>query len=164
MQAVDEAVSKKITVTPGSLPEGQDKTGFQPTSDKGVSFGEDQPKPTITITFTRGATVRSITIPRKKITRANVKQFVATFFGFDNKPINDKPIESTASPNDDKDKPATVDSSKTAAAYTPVFRIELTITDTTDGRSPKGVVLDIKACVEDTSGKYWLSGSMSTYR
>ncbi|CAF4731341.1 unnamed protein product, partial [Rotaria socialis] len=40
MQAVDEAVSKNIIVTPNPLPIGEN-IKFQPTSQQGVSFGEN---------------------------------------------------------------------------------------------------------------------------
>jgi hypothetical protein len=65
MQAVDEAVSKKITVTPGGLPEGQNKD-FQPTSDKGVSFRDDQKTPTIIVRFDKPAEVQSVSLPLDK--------------------------------------------------------------------------------------------------
>ena len=65
MEAVDEAVSKKIEVTPRDLPKGQN-VDFQPTSDKGVSFPEDQKKPTIVVKFDKPADVQSVTLPRDK--------------------------------------------------------------------------------------------------
>ncbi|CAF5131470.1 unnamed protein product, partial [Rotaria sp. Silwood1] len=50
MQAVDEAVSKKITVKPKELPKDENLK-FQPTSPEGVSFDENNLKPTITVQF-----------------------------------------------------------------------------------------------------------------
>ncbi|CAF4814489.1 unnamed protein product, partial [Rotaria sp. Silwood2] len=50
MQAVDEAVSKKITVKPNELPRGEN-IKFQPTSQQGVSFDKNDLKPIITVHF-----------------------------------------------------------------------------------------------------------------
>ncbi|CAF4633681.1 unnamed protein product, partial [Rotaria socialis] len=54
MQAVDEAVSKNIIVTPNPLPIGAN-IKFQPTSQQGVSFGENDRTPTITVNFGKPA-------------------------------------------------------------------------------------------------------------
>ena len=150
MQAVDETVSKQITVTPHELPKGEN-VEFQPRSKRGVSFPRDDRTPTITVKFGKPAEVQSVTIPRDKTPYANVQQFEVTFYSPDGKKINDKPILSNFSPKDDKTKPAHLDSTQTPS-NTPVSRIEITIVHTTDNQSPKGVILDIKACTEITTG------------
>lgn len=151
MQAVDEGVSRKITVTPNELPKGEN-VKFQPTSPEGVSFDENDRKPTITVSFEKPSEVHSVTIPRDTTPNANVQQFEVTFYTEDGKKTTDKPILSEVSPADDKKKPATVDSTKFPIDKL-VSRIEITIVRTTDDESPKGVVLDIKACVESTTGE-----------
>ena len=152
MQAVDEATSKKITVTPTDIPEGH-KTAFQPTSTEGVSFPKTETKPTITVNFGKPAEVQSITIPRHKTPNANVEQFEVTFYSPNGTKINETPVPSTSSPKDDKTKPAHLDSAQ-IPSNTPVSRVEIKVVSTTDDQSPKGVVLDIKACTEATTGKY----------
>ena len=69
MQAINEETSEKIFVTPTDIPQ-KNKPQFQPTSNKGVSFPEDERKPTITATFGKPAEVQSVTIPRDKIPNA----------------------------------------------------------------------------------------------
>ena len=150
MQAVDETTSKQIIVSPVDIAQ-QDKPKFQPTSPEGVSFPENETTPTITVNFGKPAAVQSVTIPRDKISGANVQQFAVTFYSSDGKKINDKPIESNTSPKDDNTKPAQVDSSQTPSS-TPVSRVEITIISTTDNKSPKGVTLDVKACTKSTTG------------
>jgi hypothetical protein len=150
MQAVDEAVSKLITVTPNELPKGEN-IEFQPTSTRGVSFPDDDQTPTITVNFGKPAEVQSVTIPRDKTPNANVQQFEVTFYSLDGKKINDKPILTSSSPQDDKTKPAQLDSTQ-IPSNTPVSRIDITIVHTTDNESPKGVVLNINACTEATTG------------
>jgi hypothetical protein len=152
MQAVDESVSKKITVTPNELPRGEN-VELQVTSKRGVSFAPADRTPTIVIPFDKPATVQSVTIPRDKTPNANVQQFQVTFYAPDGSKINAAPISSETSPTDDKKKPATVDSSRIPSG-TVVSRVEITIVRTTDGESPKGVVLDIKACTEPSTGEY----------
>jgi hypothetical protein len=151
MQAVDETVSKQITVTPNELPTGEN-VEFQVTSTRGVSFPKDDRTPTIVVRFGSPAEVQSVTIPRDKTPNANVQQFEVTFYGTDGNKINDKPILSSTSPKDDTTKPASLDITQIPSS-TPVSRLEITIVRTTDGESPKGVVLDIKACTEITTGK-----------
>ena len=151
MQAVDEETSKKIIVTPIDVPQ-KEKPEFQPTSNKGVSFSEYQKRPTITITFGTPAEVQSVTIPRDKTPNANVERFEVTFYAPYGSKINDRPIQSSSSLKDDNKKPATVDSTQIPSERK-VSRVEITIISTTDERSPKGVVLDIKACTEMTTGK-----------
>jgi hypothetical protein len=159
MQAVDEKVSKQITATPNDLPKGEN-IEFQPTSTRGVSFPKDEQTPTITVNFGKPAEVQSVTIPRDKTPNANVQQFEVTFYSPDGKKINDKPILTNSSPIDDTKKPAHLDSTQTPS-NTPVSRIEITVVHTTDGESPKGVILDIKACTESTTGKYCKSHIIS---
>jgi hypothetical protein len=149
MQAVDEAVSKKITVTPNELPAGEN-TQFQPTSDQGVSFDETDSTPTISVHFDKPAEVHSVTIPRGTIPGANVQQFQVTFYAPDDTPINHTPILSSSSPQGDQSSPAQVDSSQVPSDQK-ISRIDITILHTTDNKSPKGVVLDIQACTEATS-------------
>ena len=151
MQAVDETVSKQITVTPNELPKGEN-IEFQVTSTRGVSFPKDERTPTIVVQFGTPAEVQSVTIPRDKTPNANVQQFEVTFYGPDGEKINDKPILSNSSPKDDTKKPARLDSTQIPST-TPVSRLEITIVRTTDGESPKGVVLDIQACTEITTGE-----------
>ena len=90
MQSVDKETSEKIIVTPIDVPQ-KDKPEFQPTSKKGVSFPEDERKPTITVTFGKPAEVQSVIIPRDKIPNANVQQFEVTFYSPEGKKINEKP-------------------------------------------------------------------------
>ncbi len=155
MQAVDEETSKQITVTPTDVPQNE-KPEFQPTSNQGVSFPANEKTPTIIVHFGKPAEVQSITIPRDKTPGANVQQFEVTFYSPNGKKINDQPIPSTSSPNDDKNKPAHLGSTQ-IPSNTPVSRVEITIIDTTNGESPKGVILNIKACTEITTGKFLLS-------
>ncbi|CAF2527114.1 unnamed protein product [Rotaria sp. Silwood2] len=149
MQAVDEAVSKKITVKPNELPRGEN-IKFQPTSQQGVSFDKNDLKPIITVHFDKPAPVQSVTLPRDKTPNGNVEQFEVTFYSPDGNKINDIPILSNSSPKEDKSKPAELNSTQ-IPSNTPVSRIEITIIHTTDDESPKGVVLDIKACAEVTT-------------
>jgi hypothetical protein len=150
MQAVDEAVSKTITVSPHDLPKGEN-VEFQPTSKKGVSFPKDDQTPTITVNFGKPAEVQSVTIPRDKTPDANVQKFEVTFYSPNGTKINDKPIVSNSSPKDNQSNPAHLNSTQTPS-NTPVSRLEITIVKTTDDKSPKGVVLDINACTEATTG------------
>jgi hypothetical protein len=152
MQAVDEQTSKQITVTPIEVPQ-KEKPEFQPTSNQGVSFPHYEKTPTITVHFDKPAEVQSVTIPLDKTPGANVEQFEVTFYSPNGTKINDKPILSTSSPKDDKTKPAHLDSSQ-IPSNTQVSRVEITILNTTNGESPKGVILDIKACTEITTGEY----------
>ncbi len=151
MQAVDEAVSKQITVTPNELPQGAN-IDFQPNSKQGVSFPDNDTTPTITVHFGKPAQVRSVTIPRDVTQNANVQQFGVTFYSPDGKKVNNQPILSNSSPKDDKYLPAGLDSTQTPS-NTHVSRLEITVLNTTDGHSPKGVVLDIQACTEVRPGK-----------
>ena len=146
MQAVDAAVSQKITVQPKELPIGEN-IKFQPTSQQGVSFPDDNRTPTITVNFDKPAEVQSVTIPRDRTPNGNVEQFEVTFYSPDGNKINDKPILSSSSPKEDQSKPAQLDSTQIPSS-TRVSRLDITIVRTSDGQSPKGVVLDIKACVE----------------
>ncbi len=149
MQAVDEAVSKRITTQPDHVPE-KDKVDFQPTSTKGVSFPRDDLEPIIVVTFETPAEVHSVKIPRDKTPDANVEQFRVTFITPNGTKVSE--VTSSPSPKNDKTKPAEVDSSKTPSD-TPVSRVEITILHTTNGESPKGVILDIVACTNASIGK-----------
>jgi hypothetical protein len=154
MQVVDESISKQITVSPTDVSQ-QVKPEFQPTSKQGVSFPENETKPTITVNFGKPAEVQSVTIPRDKTPNANVQQFQVTFYSPDGKKINDKAFVTNSSPKDDKTKPAHLGSTE-IPSNAPVSHIEITILHTTDDKSPKAVVLDIIACTEATSGKFFL--------
>jgi hypothetical protein len=154
MQAVNEQTSKNITVSPTDVPEAQ-KPQFQSTSNQGVSFPSDEKTPTITVNFGKPAEVHSITIPRDKTPGANVQQFQVTFYSPNGSKINNTPIPSTSSPTDDKNQPARLNSTQ-IPSDTPVSRLEIKVISTTDNQSPKGVVLDIKACIEATPGEYYL--------
>ncbi len=151
MQAVDEAVSKLITVSPNELPQGAN-VDFQPTSKQGVSFPNNDTTPTITVHFGKPAQVRSVTIPRDTTQNANVQQFEVTFYSPEGKKVNNQPILSNSSPQDDKYLPAGLDSSQ-IPSNTPVSRLDITVLKTTDSQSPKGVVLDIQACTKAGAGK-----------
>ena len=150
MQAVDQTVSKKITVTPKDLPE-EEKIKFPVDSDEGASFPANNKRPTISIPFDKPAQVRSVTIPRDITPNANVQQFEVTFYSSDGNKINPEPILSSTSPKDDNTIPARVDSSQ-IPQDTLVSRVEITIIETTDNKSPQGVVLDIQACTEAATG------------
>lgn len=155
MQAVTKETSEKIVVEPVDLSQN-DKHEFQPTSNKGVSFIEFEKRPTITVYFDKPVEVQSITIPRDKTPNANVERFDVIFYSREELPINDQPIVSSSSPRDDKTIPARLDS-KQVPSDTEVSRVEITIISTTDGNSPKGVVLDIKACTEMITGEFFSS-------
>jgi hypothetical protein len=155
MQAVDEETSKQITVTPSDVPQNE-KPEFQPTSNHGVSFPKDEQTPTITVHFGKPAEVQSVTIPRNKTPGANVEQFEVTFYSPNGSKVNDKPILSTSSPTNENNKPAHLVSTQ-IPSNTPVSQVEITIIQTTNGESPKGVILDIKACTEITTGKFFFS-------
>jgi hypothetical protein len=150
MQAVNEVISKQITVTPTDIPK-EEKPEFQPTSTIGVSFPANELQPVITVHFGKPAQVQSVTIPRHTTPGANVEQFEVTFYSPNGDKINDKPILSSSSPKDDNKKPAHVGFTQ-LPSNTPVSRVEIFIVHTTDDKSPKGVVLDIKACTETTTG------------
>jgi hypothetical protein len=135
-------------VTPNGLPEGEN-IEFQVISTRGVSFPKDDRTPTIHVEFRQPAQVQSVTIPRDKTPRANVQQFEVTFYSRDGNKINDRPILTNSCPEHDLEIPARLDSTQTPS-NTLVARLEITIVRTTDGESPKGVVLDIKACTDDT--------------
>jgi hypothetical protein len=160
MQAIDEAVSKLITVTPNELPEGAN-IDFQPTSKQGVSFPNNDTTPTITVHFGTPAQVRSVTIPRDTTQNANVQQFEVTFYSPEGKKVNDQPILSNTSPKDDKYIPAGIDSTQ-IPSNTPVSQVQITILNTTDSQSPKGVVLDIQACTQAAAGKFFYPGTDDT--
>jgi hypothetical protein len=155
MQAVDEQTSKQIKVTPIDVAP-KDKPEFQPTSNKGVSFPNNDRTPTITVQFGKPAEVHSVTIPKDKTPGANVEQFEVTFYSPNDTKINDKPILSTPSSKGDNTKPPHLKPAE-IPSDTPVSRIEITIIYTNDGESPKGVILDIKACTEITTGELFHS-------
>jgi hypothetical protein len=151
MQAIDENVSKNIVVLPNPLPQG-DNIDFQITSTKGVSFPDNDRKPTIVVQFGQPAEVQSVTISRDKTNGANVLQFEAVFYSPNGNKINDIPIESNLSPEGDKTTPAHLDSTQ-IPSNSNVSRIDITVTKTTNDESPKGVVLDVKACTKARTRK-----------
>jgi hypothetical protein len=153
MQAVNKFVSEHIVVSPTEIPQDE-KIDFQPTSQTGVSFPKDEKTPTLTVTFDKPAEVQSVTIPRDKTPNANVQQFEATFYSPDGNKINPVPITSNKSPKDDETKPAHLDYSQIPANAV-VSHIDITVLSTTDDQSPKGVILDIKACTEPFTRKYF---------
>jgi hypothetical protein len=146
MQAVDENVSKNIIVQPNPLLQG-DNIDFQITSSKGVSFPDNDRKPTIIVKFDQPAEVQSVTIPRDKTNGANVLQFEVVFYSPKGDKINEIPIESNLSPEGDKTTPAHLDSTQIPST-SPVSRIDITVIETINDESPKGVVLDINACTK----------------
>ncbi|CAF1457913.1 unnamed protein product, partial [Adineta steineri] len=147
MEAVDDAVSKTITVTPKDIDQNK-KGDFKPDSKTGVNFPEEDKHPTINIPFGTPATVRGVSMPRDT-TNSNVESFKVTFYGTTNQPINKQPLEST--PSGDKNHPASLNPSQIPSDV-PVKRVEITDIKTTDNQPPRGVVLDIKACTEATAG------------
>jgi hypothetical protein len=151
MEALDETTSQNIVVTPTDVPQGQ-KVQFQPNSTQGVSFPETETTPTITVTFGKPADVQSVKIPLHKTPGANVEQFEVTFYSPNGQKINDQPISSITSAKGDINQPGHLDSSQIPSS-TPVSQIDIKVVKTTDNQSPKGVVLDIKACVESTKGE-----------
>jgi hypothetical protein len=153
MQAVNNFVSEHIIVSPTDIPK-EDKIDFQPTSQKGVSFPKDEKTPTLTVTFGTPAEVQSVTIPRDKTPNANVQQFEVTFYSPDGNKINSVPITSNNSPKDDTTKPAHLDYSQIPANAL-VSHLNITVLSTADDQSPKGVILDIKACTEPFTRKYF---------
>lgn len=151
MQAVTKEATEKIVVEPVDL-KRTEKYEFQPTSVKGVSFPETQRRPTISVNFDSPAEVQSIILPRDRTPNGNVQQFEVNFFSPEGEQINGLPIVSSLSPRNNRTIPARLDSDK-IPSQTPVSRVEITIIKTTDDQSPKGVVLDIKACTEMTTSK-----------
>jgi hypothetical protein len=154
MQAIDENVSKNIVVLPNPLPEG-DNIDFQITSPKGVSFPDNDRKPTIVVKFDQPAEVQSVTIPRDKTNGANVLQFDVVFYSPNGNKINDIPIESNLSPEGDNTTPAHLDSTQIPST-SHVSRIDITVTKTINDESPKGVVLDVNACTKARTRKQFI--------
>ncbi len=151
MQAVDENVSTNIVVLPNPLPNGHN-IDFQITSPKGVSFPDNDRKPTIVVNFDHPAEVQSVTIPRDKTNGANVLQFEVVFYSPKGDKINETPIESNLSPKGDETTPAHLDSTQIPSTSL-VSRIDITVIQTTNDESPKGVVLDVKACTKSRTRK-----------
>jgi hypothetical protein len=151
MQAIDENVSKNIVVLPNPLPPG-DNIDFQITSPKGVSFPDNDRKPTIVVKFGQPAEVQSVTIPRDKTNGANVLQFKVVFYSPNGNKINEIPIESNLSPEGDNTTPAHLDSTQIPSSSN-VSRIDITVTKTINDESPKGVVLDVNACTKARTRK-----------
>ena len=150
MQAVDDNVSKNIIVQPYPLATGEN-VEFQVRSTKGVSFPDNDTKPTIIVKFGQPADIQSVSIPRDKTSGANVLQFEVIFYSADNKKINEIPVESNLSPEEDNTKPAQLHSTQ-IPSNTQVSRVDIIVLATINDESPKGVVLDIKACTQATSG------------
>jgi len=105
------------------------------------------------VNFAKPSEVQSLTIPLDKTLGANVQQFEVTFYSKDGQKLNDKPILTDLTLNRDQTKPATLDSTQIPSDKH-VSRVAITIVLTTDGESPKGVILDIKTCSESTQGQY----------
>ena len=104
----------------------------------------------------------SLSVPsatrRRDITpSAQVHQFEVTFYSPDGKKINDQPILTNSSPRDEQQNSARLDSAQ-IPSNTLVSRLEITVVRTTDGESPKGVVLDIEVCAEPTTGESYREG------
>ena len=149
MPAIDEQTARHITVSPTDLSESE-KVSFQPTSPNGVSFPSNETTPTITVNFGKPAEVQSVELPRDKTPNANVEQFEVTFYSPDGQKINQQPVKSTVSPSNDTKTPASLNPSDIPSEKR-VSRIDIKILNTTDDQSPKGVILDIKACTEAIS-------------
>ena len=150
MPAIDEETARQITVTPTDLPESE-KVSFQPTSPSGVSFPSNETTPTITVNFGKPTEVQSIVLPRDKTPNANVEQFEVTFYSPDGQKINPQPVKSTVSPSTDTNAPASLNPQDIPSDKL-VSRLDIKVLSTTDGQSPKGVILDIKACTESFTG------------
>jgi len=150
MPAIDEQTARHITVSPTDLPESE-KVSFQPTSPNGVSFPSDETTPTITVNFGKPAEVQSVVLPRDKTPNANVEQFEVTFYSTDGQKINQQPVKSAVSPSTDNKTPASLNP-QDIPSDKPVSRLDIKVLSTTDGQSPKGVILDIKACTELFTG------------
>ncbi|CAF4335051.1 unnamed protein product, partial [Adineta steineri] len=155
MEAIDDSVSHNIIVHPQDISSVQ-KGDFKPDSKTGVSFLETDKHPVIEVPLGKPATVQGVSVPRTTPT-GNVQQFQVTFLDSDKKPINQQPINSSSSPKGDN-KPPTVTSSQIPTNKL-VSYVVITIENTTDNQSPKGVVLDIKACTEATAGTTGSSGA-----
>ena len=151
MQAIDENVSKNIIVLPNPIPEGAN-IDFQVTSTHGVSFPDNDRKPTIIVKFDQPAEVQSVTIPRDKTNGANVLQFDVVFYLPNGNKINEIPIESNLSPEGDNKTPAQLDSTQIPST-SEVSRIDITVIETINNDSPKRVVLDVKACTKARTRK-----------
>jgi len=149
MPAIDEQTARLITVSPTDLPESE-KVSFQPTSPNGVSFPSNETTPTITVNFGKPAEVQSVELPRDKTPNANVEQFEVTFYSPDGQKINQQPVKSTVSPSNDTNTPASLNPSDIPSDKL-VSRLDIKVLSTTDSQSPKGVILDIKACTEAVS-------------
>ena len=154
MPAIDEETARHIAVLPTDLPESE-KVSFQPTSSTGVSFPSDETTPTITVNFGKPAEVQSVVLPRDKTPNANVEQFEVTFYSTDGQKINPQPVKSTVSPSTDTKTPASLNP-QDIPSDKPVSRLDIKVLSTTDDQSPKGVILDIKACTESISSKSYL--------
>jgi hypothetical protein len=150
MQAITEETTKHISVSPNDLP-NEEYPKFQPTSAQGATFPDNNKTPIITVNFYKPAEVQSITLPRDKTQNANVQRFEVTFYTPDGNKINNVPISSNTSPKEDNTTPAHLDSSQ-IPSNTPVSHFDIKIIQTTDDRSPKGVILDVKACTEPITG------------
>ena len=149
MPAIDEQTARHITVSPTDLSESE-KVSFQPTSPNGVSFPSNETTPTITVNFGKPAEVQSVELPRDKTPNANVEQFEVTFYSPDGQKINQQPVKSTVSPSNDTNTPASLNPSDIPSDKL-VSRLDIKVLSTTDSQSPKGVILDIKACTEAVS-------------
>ena len=146
MQAIDENVSKNIIVQPNPLPPGEN-IDFPVTSPNGVSFPDNDRQPTIVVKLGQPAEVQSVAIPRDKTNGANVLQFQVVFYSPNGDQINQIPIQSSLSPQGDKNKPAQLDATQIPSTNQ-VSRIDITVIKTINDDSPKGVVLDVKACTK----------------
>jgi hypothetical protein len=92
-----------------------------------------------------------VKIPLHKTPGANVEQFEVTFYSPNGNKINDQPISSTPTGKSDKNQPAHLDSTQ-IPSNTPVSQLDIKVIKTTDKQSPKGVVLEINACTDSSTG------------
>ena len=151
IEVIDETVSKRITVIPDVVSETE-KVLFQVTSGVGVSFPADVLKPTIVVNFDELTEIQSITIPRHGNKSGNVEQFEVNFYSITGSPLNDRPILSSSSSEQDETNPAQVHSTQ-IPAHTLVSRVAIDILSTTDGKSPTSVMLQIKSCTKPRTGE-----------
>ena len=136
---------------PKQLPVGQ-SVNFQPSSQEGVSFADDNLTPTIVVPFDKAVAIHSIRIPIERTPNANVEEFKVALYSVDGDIINKEPMWSTLVSREDNAKAAEVVLTKSQWRV-PVSVLEITIIRTSDDRSPRGVVLDVKACVNDLAGR-----------
>ena len=149
-QVIDDVVSTNIIVIPDVI-NATEKVRFQVTPNGGVSFPQDVLTPTLIVKLDELTEINSISIPRQGSQNTNVEQFQANFYFSNGSLLNERPILSSSSPQQDTTSPARVDSTQ-IPSNTFITRIELQIISTTDNQSPKSVMLNIISCTQPRTG------------